>query len=130
MLKIPFFCNDGRNQEKKTREKKMDAEKVRRQFPNTCLLSVEKGDASTLPSLKSSKVFVPYDQSWGQFIAKLRGQMKLEPIQALIVFVKTKNGELDLVPAQTLMSKVDADFRQSPGDGVVHVVYQEETVFG
>ncbi|PRP78274.1 LRR receptor-like serine/threonine-protein kinase GSO1-like [Planoprotostelium fungivorum] len=99
------------------------AEKIRGKYPDRIPVIVEKAPKSDAPEIDKKKYLVPADITAGKFIFEIRKQIKLNPDQAIFLFVN------DTIPATgQLMSQIYEKNRDE--DGFLYVTYSGENTFG
>ena len=77
----------------------------------------------TLPIINKSKYLVPKDLTIGQFMFIIRKRIKLEPEQALFIFINNI-----LPPTSKLISEIYDT--EADDDGFLYIVYTGENTFG
>eukprot|EP01117_Protostelium_nocturnum_P007280 TRINITY_DN2604_c0_g1_i1.p2 TRINITY_DN2604_c0_g1~~TRINITY_DN2604_c0_g1_i1.p2 ORF type:complete len:122 (-),score=38.60 TRINITY_DN2604_c0_g1_i1:145-510(-) len=99
------------------------AEKIRGKYPDRIPVIVEKAPKSDAPEIDKKKYLVPADITAGKFIFEIRKQIKLNPDQAIFLFVN------DTIPATgQLMSQIYE--KNKDEDGFLYVTYSGENTFG
>ncbi len=77
--------------------------------------------------LSQCKFLLHPDMTVGQFTDRLRTQIKLTPVEAMFLTIKTKNAEVYVAGSQ-LMSQVLNTYKNDSGE--LQVVVRSEEVFG
>lgn len=85
-----------------------EATRIMEKYPNRIPIIVEKVIKSDIPDIDKKKFLVPVDLTLGQFIYVIRKRIKLEPEQAIYLFINNS-----LQPASTLMSQLYKDHADS-----------------
>ncbi len=96
---------------------------IHTKFPDRIPVICERAEGSRLPEIEKNKYLVPGDLTVGQFIYVIRKRIKLNPEDALYIFVGS-----NLPPTSSLMSAVYEEYKES--DGFLYVTYSGENTFG
>jgi GABA(A) receptor-associated protein len=106
-------------------QRKAESTRVRETYPDKkpFIVEVHNSSSKDFKELKKHKYLVPNDMTVGQFIHTLRKQLKLQPSQAVFVFI---NGTLPTT--YTLVGTLYNEYHDE--DGFVYCVLQNESVFG
>ena len=104
-------------------KRKEVAEKIRSKYPDRIPVIVEKAPKSDAPDIDKKKYLVPADITVGKFVYEIRKHMKLNPEQAIFLFVNDT-----LPPTAALMSQIYEKNRDE--DGFLYVTYSGENTFG
>jgi GABA(A) receptor-associated protein len=91
--------------------------------PFTCQVIVERAQRSDIPDIDKKKYLVPADLSVGQFMYVIRKRIKVNPEQAIFVFVSNI-----LPPSPALLADVYEDHKDE--DGFLYLTYSGENTFG
>ncbi|VDL94793.1 unnamed protein product [Schistocephalus solidus] len=65
-----------------------EGEKIRKKYPSSVPVIVEKSPRARVPTLDKNKYLVPSDLTVGQFYFLIRKRIQLKPEQALFFFVE------------------------------------------
>eukprot|EP01116_Phalansterium_solitarium_P017385 TRINITY_DN4267_c0_g1_i1.p1 TRINITY_DN4267_c0_g1~~TRINITY_DN4267_c0_g1_i1.p1 ORF type:complete len:120 (+),score=37.68 TRINITY_DN4267_c0_g1_i1:98-457(+) len=104
-------------------KRKEVADKIRSKYPERIPVIVEKGPKANAPDIDKKKFLVPADLTVNKFIFEIRKHMKLNPEQAIFIFVKDS-----LPPSSALMSQIYEKNRDE--DGFLYIQYAGENTFG
>lgn len=104
-------------------KRKEVAEKIRAKYPDRIPVIVEKAPRSDAPDIDKQKYLVPADITVGKFVYEIRKHMRLNPEQAIFLFVNDT-----LPPTQALMSHIYEKNKDT--DGFLYVTYSSENTFG
>jgi len=104
-------------------KRKEVAEKIRSKYPERIPVIVEKAPKSDAPDIDKKKYLVPADITVGKFVYEIRKHMKLNPEQAIFLFVNDT-----LPPTAALMSQIYE--KNKDEDGFLYVTYSGENTFG
>lgn len=108
-------------------ERVLESERIRKRFPNLIPIICERSSQNkddSIPFIDKRKFLVPPDLSMAQFIAVIRKRIKMQPVQALYVFI---NGNI-LAPTSSLLSHIFAEHKSE--DGFLYMTYSGENTFG
>lgn len=108
--------------------RKQEAIRVRTKYPDRIPVIVEPGNNSNLPMIDKKKYLVPYDLSMSQFMWVIRRRIKLEPHQALFLFVN-HNGKYILPPAHALVAQIYKEYAD-PQEFMFFEYYSENSFGG
>jgi len=106
-------------------KRKAESQRIREKFPDRIPIIAEhaKADRSGISDIDRNKYLVPADLTVGQFTYVIRKRIKLQPSQALFVFINDI-----LAPTSALMSAMHKEHKDS--DGFLYVFYAGEDHFG
>jgi len=104
-------------------KRKEVAEKIRAKYPDRIPVIVEKAPKSDAPDIDKKKYLVPADITVGKFVYEIRKHMKLNPEQAIFLFVNDT-----LPPTAAMMSQIYE--KNKDEDGFLYVTYSGENTFG
>ena len=105
-------------------KRKGEAQKVLGKYTDRVPVIVERGrGGNDIGEIDKCKYLVPRDLTVGQFQYIIRKRIKLDPKEALFVFVNNQ-----LPPATALMSQVYKQHQAE--DGFLYVQYSGESAFG
>lgn len=111
--------------EESLESRKASAAAIRAKHPDRIPVIVEKRALDkSLPDIDKKKFLVPSDLTIGQFVYVIRKRIKLEPEQAIFLFVRS--GALP-PSAAALQSIYD---RHCDEDGFLYMTYSGENTFG
>lgn len=96
---------------------------IKKKYPDRVPVIVKKADKSKLPDIDRKKYLVPKEVTVGQFIAIIRSRIKLDPSQAIFVFI---NNELPSL--STPLVEVYEQYKDD--DEALYVTYTGENTFG
>jgi len=105
-------------------KRKAEASRIRAKYPDRIPVISEKAAKSSIPDIDKKKYLVPADLSVGQFVYVIRKRIKLQPEEAIFIFVNGKT----LPPIGALMSQVYKDHKDE--DGFLYVTYSGDNTFG
>ena len=108
--------------DKRKKESKRIREKYKDKIPTICEIS--KGSNNSDIILDKKKYLIPADLTIGQFVYTLRKRIKLQPEEALFLFV---NGNA-LAPTAQLLSATYNEHKDE--DGFLYFVISKEETFG
>jgi len=106
-------------------KRKAESQRIREKFPDRIPIIAEhaKADRSGISDIDRNKYLVPADLTVGQFTYVIRKRIKLQPSQALFVFINDT-----LAPTSALMSAMHKEHKDA--DGFLYVFYAGEDHFG
>lgn len=105
-------------------EKRKDvADRIRSKYPDRIPIIVEAAPNCRLPPLEKKKFLVPEEITLGKFICEIRKHIKLEPSQAIFLFINN-----NLLPTSLPLRSIDCRYRDL--DGFVYLTYTGENTFG
>lgn len=117
-------CIQGTFESSHTFERRLaESKRILQKYPERIPVILEKAKRSEAPSVDKQKYLVPADLTVGQFVYVVRKRVKLEPQEAIYLFV----GDI-LPPAHQLLSQVYKDYKNL--DGFLYVTYAKEATFG
>ena len=101
-----------------------EIKKIRSKYPQKIPVVVERAaDSRNVPEIDKNKFLVPEELTVGQFLFVIRKRIKLEPEQALFIFINN-----ELPPTSALMSHI---YEKHKSDcGFLYVTYSGESCFG
>ena len=116
----PSFVN-----QKKFEERKAEAEKILSKYPDRIPCIVERAESSknSIPLIDKKKYLVPDDLTFGQFIFTVRKRIKLNPEQAIFLYVNNV-----LPPVTMTMAQIYEEHKDP--SGFVMMVYAAESSYG
>jgi GABA(A) receptor-associated protein len=102
-----------------------ESTKIRNKYPDRIPVIVERNpNTSNIPNIDKNKFLVPGDLTVGQFLYVIRKRIKLNPEQAIFIFI---NGKI-LPSTSALMSNLYKDYKTECG--YLFVNYAGESTFG
>ena len=104
--------------------RKKEATNLIKKYPDKIPIILEKATSSSIPELGKQKFLLPKDFTIGQFLYIIRKHLKLEPSQAIFLFVNN----LDIPSITQSLGSVYADL--SDKDGFLYMTYSAEHTFG
>ena len=104
-------------------QRKAEADRIRRKYPNRIPVICEKLEKSDVTSIDKKKYLVPEELSVGQFIVVIRRRIQLAPEKAIFIFVNDI-----LPPTAMLMSQLYDQYKDE--DGFLYITYSGENTFG
>ena len=104
-------------------KRKAEAERIRAKYPDRVPVIVSKAPNSDIADIDKKKFLTPGDLTVGQFIYVIRKRIKLEPDQALFIFV---NGTLP--STSSTMNEIYEEHKGS--DLFLRLVFSGESTFG
>eukprot|EP01060_Flectonema_neradi_P040303 TRINITY_DN912_c0_g3_i1.p2 TRINITY_DN912_c0_g3~~TRINITY_DN912_c0_g3_i1.p2 ORF type:complete len:132 (+),score=27.40 TRINITY_DN912_c0_g3_i1:76-471(+) len=109
--------------EKPLEDRKKESARIIAKYSDRIPVICERHSQSDVPDIDKTKYLVPVDLNAGQFIYVVRKRIKLQPEQALFLFI---NGVLP--PTAALMQQLYADSKDD--DGFLYIKYSGESSFG
>ena len=100
-----------------------DAERILTRYPDRIPIIVNKQEGGDVPEIDKKKYLVPKDLTLGQFIYIIRKRIKLEPEQALFLFVNGK-----IYPNSEPLSVIYNSNKNE--DKFLYITYSGENTFG
>ena len=100
-----------------------DAERILTRYPDRIPIIVNKQDGCIVPDIDKKKYLVPKDLTLGQFIYIIRKRIKLEPEQALFLFINGK-----VYPNSDPISVIYNNNKND--DKFLYITYSGENTFG
>jgi GABA(A) receptor-associated protein len=100
----------------------LEASLKRKQYPHRIPVICEKGDKK-IRELKKKKYLVPDNLTLGQFIYILRKRIRLEPHEAMFLFINKK-----IFTCSTLIGLIYD--QEKSADGFLYIYYATENTFG
>mmetsp|Transcript_25372 Transcript_25372/g.35749 ORF Transcript_25372/g.35749 Transcript_25372/m.35749 type:complete len:122 (+) Transcript_25372:78-443(+) len=104
-------------------KRKAEAQRIRLKYPDRIPVITEKAANSDIADIDKKKYLVPADLTVAQFVYVIRKRIKLEPEQAIFIFVNDS-----LPPSTALMSQIYKE--KADEDGFLYVTYSGESTFG
>eukprot|EP00483_Globobulimina_turgida_P009567 UN09586 len=104
-------------------KRKKEADRIIKKYPERIPVICEKAQQSTISDIDKKKYLVPSDLTVGQFIYVIRKRIKLEPEQAIFIFVNNT-----LPSTAALMSQIYKDHKDE--DGFLYITYTDQDSFG
>ena len=109
--------------DKNLEERKKEADKIRIKYPDRIPVIINKADGSKIADVDKKKYLVPSDLTVGQFMYVIRKRIKLNPDEAIFIFVNNT-----LPAASCLMSQLYKEHKSECG--FLYVTYSGESTFG
>ena len=113
-------------------KRKAESKRIRNKYVDRIpvIVEVEQKTLQTSPKFKldKKKYLVPDDLTIGQFCYVIRKRIKLEPSEAVFMFVITKNNKHILPVASSLISQINSE--QCHDDGFLYFRVSGESTFG
>lgn len=104
-------------------KRKDESSRIRIKYPDRIPTIVEAAEGSDIVKIDKNKFLVPGDLTMGQFMYIIRKRIKLEPDEALFVFVNNT-----LPPTSELLSQI---YKQHVSKcGFLYITYTSESTFG
>lgn len=100
-----------------------EATRIMEKYPDRIPVIVEKASSSDIPEIDKHKYLVPKDLTVSQFIYVIRKRIKLQPEQAIFIFINNS-----LPPASSLMSQMYEEHADECG--FLFCLYSGESTFG
>ena len=104
-------------------KRRSEVQRILKKYPNRIPIVVEIAENSSLPPLDKSKYLVPEELTISQFIYIIRKRLKLQPDQALFIFVNNC-----LLTSTSLMKEVYKEHKEE--SGFLMIIIREESTFG
>jgi GABA(A) receptor-associated protein len=92
-------------------------------YPDRIPIIVEKDPSGKIPDIDKNKFLVPGDLTVGQFLHVIRKRIKLQPEQALFIFIN------NVIPPTSNLLSIVYGIHKDP-DGFLYCLYTGESVFG
>ncbi len=105
-------------------KRKEESSRIIEKYPDKIPIILEKSDSSSLPKINKQKFLLPKDLTVGQFLYINRRDIKLEPTQAIFIFVNNS-----VIPSTT-QSIGSVYLENADKDGFLYVTYSAEQAFG
>ena len=100
-----------------------ESTRIKKKYPDRIPVIVERHMSTNIAHIDKKKYLVPDDLTIGQFTYVIRKRIKLEPIEALFLFVN------DTLPATSAMlSQIYKNHKDQ--DGFLYIQYCGESTFG
>ena len=105
-------------------KRKEEAERILQKYPNRIPVIVQICDnKSNIPDIDKKKYLVPNDLTMGQFLYVIRKRIKLQPEQAIFIFIN------NIMPSSSaLISQIYKENKEE--DLFLYVMITGENVFG
>eukprot|EP00246_Nothoceros_aenigmaticus_P007136 TRINITY_DN20777_c0_g1_i1.p1 TRINITY_DN20777_c0_g1~~TRINITY_DN20777_c0_g1_i1.p1 ORF type:complete len:120 (-),score=33.06 TRINITY_DN20777_c0_g1_i1:137-496(-) len=104
-------------------ERAAEAARMKARYGNRVPVIVEKASRTDVQDMDKKKYLVPVDLTVGQFVHILSKRLKLQPGEALFIFVG------DVLPqTAAMMGAVYEEYKDE--DGFLYVTYSGEKTFG
>ena len=100
-----------------------ESNRISETYPDRVPVIVEPAEKCGIPPIDKTKYLVPKELSVGQFIYVIRKRIKLNPEQALFVFVNKI-----IPPTSAYMTDIYNEHKDS--DGFLYITYTDENTFG
>ena len=106
------------------KQRQEESSRVKRKYPNRIPVIVERApQCNEIAKIDKTKYLVPGDLTVGQFIYVIRKRIKLNPEQALFIFIN------DTMP--TISENLSLVYRNHEDeDGFLYITYSGENTFG
>ena len=104
-------------------QRKNEATKMRTKYADRVPVIIEKAPKNHLPDLDKHKFLVPNDLTVAQFIYVIRKRIKLNPEQAIYIFVDNT-----LPPSSELIGTIYEKHKDE--DGFLYTLISGESTFG
>ena len=92
-------------------------------YPGRVPVICEKYQGHGNPDIDKNKYLVPVDITIGQFLLIIRQRIKLNPNEAIFLFVNC-----NIVPTGDYMGEVYAKYKDN--DNLLYITYSKESTFG
>ena len=96
---------------------------IKKKYPDRVPVIVERSPKSTLPEIDKKKFLVPNNVTVGQFVGIIRERIKMDPAQAMFVFIDNELPSLS-TPLVQVYDKYKSD------DEALYMTYTGENTFG
>jgi len=103
----------------------IEAQRIMKKYPSRVPVICERAINSDVAEIDKKKYLVPNDLTIGQFVFVIRKRIKLNPAQAIFLFIGDK---CVIPPTAQLMSIVYDEHRDK--DGYLYIKYSGENTFG
>ena len=100
-----------------------EASRVIKKYPDRIPVIVEREEGSNITNIDKKKYLVPSDLTIGQFVYVLRKRIKLQPEEAIYLFINNT-----LPPIATLVSLLYKEHADK--DKFLYITYSGESTFG
>ena len=104
-------------------QRKLDFQRVHEKYPTRIPVIIEKNPNSKITEIDKIKFLVPNDQTVGQFIYIIRKRIKLNPNEAIFIFVN------NILPRTSDLLQTIYDEHKDT-DGFLYLIYSGENTFG
>lgn len=104
-------------------QRKNELQRIRKKYPDRVPVILQKAETSRLPEMTQFKFLVPDSISMVEFLIVLKKRIKLEPQQALFLFIN------NTVPMMSCLVK-ELYEKNKDEDGFLYINYAEENTFG
>ena len=116
--------NTGFKKKYSLKQRIYESERILSKYPDRIPIICEKALGQyDLPDIDKTKYLVPYDLTLGQFIYVIRKRLKLEPEEAMFLFVNNKMMSIN----STIMNVY---YYEKDPDGFLYIKYSKENMFG
>jgi GABA(A) receptor-associated protein len=102
-----------------------EAKRIMKKYPDRIPVICERATNSDVAKIDKKKYLVPSDLTIGQFVFVIRKRIKLNPAQAIFLFI---GSQCVIPPTANLMSIVYAEHKDK--DGYLYIKYSGENTFG
>lgn len=103
--------------------RKAEADRIRQKYSGRIPVICEKADKTSIAEIDKRKYLVPSDLSVGQFVYVVRKRIKLDPEEAIFLFVNDV-----LPPTSALLGSIYDEHKDK--DGFLYITYSGENTFG
>ena len=104
-------------------KRKKEADRIIKKYPERIPVICERASQSKICDIDKKKYLVPSDLTVGQFVYVIRKRIKLEPREAIFIFINNT-----MPSTAALMSQLYEDNKDE--DGFLYVTYSGENTFG
>ena len=98
-------------------------DQVLQKYPTKVPIHITKKEGSAINELEKKKYLVSKDFTMGQFVATIRKYLRLEPSDAIFLFI-------DNMLVNCTVSADDLYNSKKSPDGILYIKYASEEVFG
>lgn len=107
----------------KFEKRKSESFRIMQKYTDRIPVIVERSDSSDIEDIAKHKYLVPKDLTVGQFAFIIRKNIKLNPEQAIFLFINNT-----LPPSSQLIHNIYTE--QKDDDGFLYILYSGENTFG
>jgi GABA(A) receptor-associated protein len=101
-----------------------ESTRILKKYPNRIPVIVQRIKNNTdIPDIDKKKYLVPNDLTIGHFIYIIRKRIKLEPVQAIFIYINNI-----IPPTSSLISQLYKE--QKDDDGFLYIEFSGESTFG
>jgi GABA(A) receptor-associated protein len=100
-----------------------ESTKILNQYPDRIPIICEKSINGDNPEIDRHKYLVPKNYILGNFMCVIRKRIKLEPHEALFIFINNT-----IIPITSEIGEIY--YKHRDPDGFLYVVYSKENIFG